>query len=242
MVQMMKLLHVSSLAVVAFGKELVPTAHPFLKERFAKNGGRITMKDIADAQKEAPVAEEVMETNRKSIIARQTLKKANPKRIGSVNDDITEAQCDIYTNNGGDSCSQGGLDDDLPVALGYGSCATCGYMSYSYEMTELDCLTCTGTDVLIVLYDDCTGVCAPGDAYISYALLGLATMANSACDCIDACYDDNTCENYEALGWGSYAYYIDDDDDDDDGAAVTNPMGIAAAAAVAAAAYGAYGL
>ena len=196
-------------------KQLVDTAHPLLKARWEATG-KLTLADI-----EAAAAAPEWRTER-AVRGRDRV-----SRLGSINDDRTAADCAAYTGSGA-ACFDGDqsyFDDDFVVALAPGACATCGYSDSAPSGGNKDfrdCITCADAAYeLMVLFDDCTGVCVDAAGKATLEGMGFADLDDSACEATRACYDDDGFVDSLALGGtnakyaddGSYSYSYDDDDD-----------------------------
>ena len=185
-------------------KQLVETAHPMLKKAFAAQG-RLS---AADFQAAAATAWEP---------PKRAAPRSGASRLGGFNDDRTEADCEEYLHSG-DACYDGTYVGDDDTVLGFpsppGACATCGYFPEDDlpppEEGFVDCQTCADdTYTLYVMFDDCTGLCAAPDTVDTLAGLGFATLDDSACVAITACYEDDFGISGYATD-GTNARYVDD--------------------------------
>ena len=184
-------------------KEVVAGAHPYLKRRFAE-AGRLVPADFEAASR---------------LPFRKPSLRSGPSRLGGKNYDITAAQCANYTHT--DACYDGDasvIDDDavLGAPSDPGACARCGYFPEGAPSTFMDCVECADDgDTIVVLYDDCTGLCADADTAAYFAALGFGDLDTSACVLYPNCYDDfvdyatdGTIDQYVSNddGGASYSY------------------------------------
>ena len=184
-------------------KEVVAGAHPYLKRRFAE-AGRLVPADFEAASR---------------LPFRKPSLRSGPSRLGGKNYDITAAQCANYSHT--DACYDGDasvIDDDavLGAPSDPGACARCGYFPEGAPSTFMDCVECADEgDTIVVLYDDCTGLCADADAAAYFAALGFGDLDTSACVLYPNCYDDfmdyatdGTVDQYVSNddGGASYSY------------------------------------
>ena len=185
-------------------KQMVDTAHPLLKARWEATG-KLTLADI-----EAAAAAPEWRTER-AVRGRDRV-----SRLGSINDDRTADMCAAYTGSGA-ACFEGDLselDDDFIVSLEPGACATCGYGEDAPSGGQddwSDCITCANAgEEIIVLFDDCTGICVDVAGKAFWEGLGYADLDDSACEATRACYDDDGFVDTLSLG-GTNTNFIDDD-------------------------------
>ena len=190
-------------------KQLVDTAHPLLKARWEATG-KLTLADI-----EAAAAAPEWRTER-AVRGRDRV-----SRLGSINDDRTAADCAAYTGSGA-ACFDGDqsyFDDDFVVALAPGACATCGYSDSAPSGGNKDfrdCITCADAAYeIIVLFDDCTGVCVDTAGKATLEGMGFADLDDSACEATRACYDDDNFVDSLWLG-GANTNFIDGGGDEGD--------------------------
>ena len=180
-------------------RRLVAGAHPLLEARFSETG-ELTAADFAAAAEAAAPADARRAAPRPRAVG----------RLGSVSYDVDDAACDAYTSTtacyDGDASSIG---DDMVRATAPGACASCGYAEVQSGAYH-DCLTCAdAAHDIVVLFDDCTGLCADGDGVAFYESLGFATFDESACTLYANCYDSFV----DAETGGTNAMYIAGDDD-----------------------------
>ena len=181
-------------------RALVEGAHPYLKAVFGERGF-LRAGDFAAASK----------TPRDGAAVPS---RSAAARLGAIDyDTVDSATCAEYTS----TTSCGGFDGDDDTVLNApsapGTCAACGYGPDGQEFTFMDCLTCADDGYeIVVLYDDCTGLCADADGVAYYATLGFAGLDDSACTLYGNCYDevseyatDGTNDQY-AHGGASYSY------------------------------------
>jgi predicted outer membrane repeat protein len=138
--------------------------------------------------------------------ARTVRGKHAASRLGGISDDATATDCALYTGSG-DACwggDQSVFDDDVLQSIVPGACATCGYGEGAptglYNLADA-CITCADAGYeIVVLWNDCTGICvdAAGKALLEDG--GLAGLDDSACAPYRACYDDETFLDTLSLG------------------------------------------
>ena len=183
-------------------RSLVPSAHPYLAARFAETGA-LTLEDFERAAATPIVGGTVKPVKRATHAA--------VSRVGVVSYAIDAETC--AANTATEGCYDGdasSIDDDTAVGADPTACSKCGYMS-SPSGSFADCLTCADDDSsLVVLYDDCTGLCAGADGVSYLETLGFATLDDSACTLYANCYDSAV----SAETGGTNAQYIDGDDGD----------------------------
>jgi len=190
-------------------KTLVPHAHPLLKEAYEAHG-YLLGQDFAAAA--AAPAAGLSEAREKAVAAHKAA------RLGSTNDDITSSQCDEHVHTSGISYPES-YDDDFWGGYSPSECASAGYSDEAKYLGFDDCLTCNNGASIVVLYSDCTGLCATsGDGAHDYYLgLGFGDLDSSACDAVAACYDFDVADYHGTGGTntqfiGSYSYSFSDDD------------------------------
>ena len=195
----------------AAAKSLVPGAHPALKARFAKNEA-LTAADFDDASK---------------VPMKRAVPRVAPARLGSISYNKSVEECAQFTST--TECYDGnwnGDDDDVIVGSGSSpaACAMCGFSDFSAgEVTYAfsNCVICDANTTLMVVYDDCSGVCAADAAVDYYSRLGFGNLDTSACVAHGNCYPDDA-SIFTALMGGtnanfvtssySYSYSYGDDD------------------------------
>lgn len=177
-------------------KELVAGAHPYLKSQFSKTG-KLTGEDFAAAEK---------------IPYKKALPKLRASRLGAHNTDVTSEDC--ATAMSAECEPFVGSDDDVVgnAPSTPGACAACGFFDFASGETAgfMDCVTCAddGYEIL-VLFDDCTGMCVDASSMEYYARFGFAGLDDSACTLYTACYDEGSAALSASLG-GTNAMYASD--------------------------------
>mmetsp|Transcript_12291 Transcript_12291/g.43467 ORF Transcript_12291/g.43467 Transcript_12291/m.43467 type:complete len:411 (+) Transcript_12291:77-1309(+) len=201
----MKAASLLALAAGAAAKQLVDTAHPSLKAAFAKNG------ELTYADMEAAAAAVKGSGGSHKAVTRPGV----ASRLGFLNTTIGSTKCDRFTTE--EFCYQGWTPEASPPnPLKPGRCTSCGYFD-GKEAQELarkqptafsDCLACEEGYELIVLYDDCTGMCAGRDVDILNVTLddnstftftalnfmelaGFGNLETSACTAYANCYEES---------------------------------------------------
>jgi len=195
-------------------KRLVPTAHPLLHERLEAHG-KLTLSDFAAAHAAPAPSREA-----KAAAA----SRARASRLGGLDTSTDDADCaaNVHTTCGSPDL----LDDDVVVAYPPDECASCAYGAAG-SLGALDCQTCADGGKIIVLFSDCTGLCASDDATITYyTALGFGDLDTSACVAYPECYSTDDISGFSQTGTNSL--FLDDDgssysysygsDDDYDGA------------------------
>lgn len=192
-------------AAVVAQRELVRTAHPHLKARFAATG-KLTSEDFAAAA---------------AMPLGKTPARARPRasRVSEIMFDLfDDATCAQYTST--TQCYAGGAesDDDIVLASGEvpGACDMCGFLDYENGETGgdtnwMDCAICADDGhEIVVLFDDCTGLCASASGAAYYESFGFATLDDSACTVYADCYPADASALFAELN-GTNTQYIDDD-------------------------------
>ncbi|KAJ1448180.1 hypothetical protein M885DRAFT_501215 [Pelagophyceae sp. CCMP2097] len=192
------------LVAAAYGKDLVETAHPHLKAMFAKNG-ELTMADFVAAAAQLPV-----ETNQGG--QRHAAKQDGSARLGAIEPGPDDCAPFLSPRELCYSGDYNGDDDFLAFSpILPSACSTCGFYppakqaaAFANKLNFADCVTCEADAELIVLYSDCTGLCASttpnedkavfvggirADTTFGFLqLLGLGSRDESACTAFQSCY------------------------------------------------------
>ena len=213
-------------------KTLVPGAHPELKRRL-RTSKTLTVADFAAAaavpyplKRAAPPPKRWV---KRSLKDAKGWKEPQPTRagrilIGGLDSSTTDEECAYYAREGPEFCYDGDFDGDDPSVLGGpalpGACGMCGFFAFDEGETAgyLDCATCADEDEheLIVLYDDCTGICVDAATVEYYRELGFGTLDESDCIVHAKCYEEGAPALVAKTGGQNNQYLGDDDDDNDD--------------------------
>lgn len=185
-----------ALAAGAAAKQLVPGAHPHLHEVFRATGA-LTHGDL-DAASKMPW--------------KRAAPRAAPSRLGGLDTSNTADECAQYSST--TQCFAGGSAGDDDVWNGVsdpGACAMCGFVDFGAGETSdfKDCAICAGDATLVVLFDDCTGLCATDTgAETHWAGLGFGSLESSSCVPHANCYPEGHFANVSQLG--SNTMFVDD--------------------------------